>query len=262
VSGGGGPFDLYDPESGVGPPPEPLAAPPARRRRGGGRPAVAVLAFVLVTAGVLALRAAGGVRHADPLPPSPRHEALAPLAAFKPVTYTGRGPKTIRLQRPAPGAMLLAVQGGGGDEEFTVTSRSADGVEIATLVWARHAAFDGVVPLDFGEDIVGNAVALDVASRHPWTLRLLPVSTAPELGARGYRGHDMQVLHHTGDTVTYRVSGNDRAEQFGVFVGHDTVHWPSEPILEVEPVHDLLLTVHDGDYLYVFAAGGWTITPR
>jgi len=216
-------------------------------------------------AGVASQAASRAPLSAPPVAPSaaakvaPTSDAPAPPAppAVKPVVYTGRGDRVLKLKRPggqSEGAVLLYVKGNAARVNFIIESKTADGEDVDLLV-NETDPFEGLVPIDFQDG--QRTSRLVVKAGGPWRLEVRPLTSARRFDS-AMSGRGSTVLYYTGDSGVATITGNKARtnfimESYGVDSGEvDLLVNETDPYKgEIEWPANALIVVR--------ATGAWSI---
>jgi hypothetical protein len=114
----------------------------------------------------------------------------------KPVTYTGRGTKVLKIKKPDDGPVLITTTLSGPDTNGTIYSLDSS-LEDNDLLVNTIGNYKGTNILDLNDDDSTTRLRIDYPGK--WTVTLKPLNSAPEI-TTAYAGSKDAVLVSRSDS--------------------------------------------------------------
>ncbi|MFN8169595.1 MAG: hypothetical protein U0S36_12515 [Candidatus Nanopelagicales bacterium] len=122
--------------------------------------------------------------------------ASPPAPAPKPVTYSGKGTKVLKIKKPEDGPVLITTVLSGPDDNGTVYSLDAD-LEENDLLVNTIGDYRGTSVLDLEDSDSTTRLKIDYSGK--WVITLRPLNSAPEI-TKSYAGKKDAVLVSRSDS--------------------------------------------------------------
>lgn len=173
---------------------------------------------------------------------------------FKPIKKSGQGDSTLKLPDGASAAVVSMRHNGSAN--FAVTTLDANNQPTGDLLANTIGAYKGTAA--YGLNDMGDPVKLQITADGHWTVKVSPISSAPELPSSA-DGNGDAVFLYTGEAADWKLehsgSANFMVTQYGDIM-------PNLMVNEIGRYKGTVPAVDGPSVVTVMADGDWSIEAK